>query len=44
MISNILTLGLKVFDFMAWEVLGFTTINIVEAATDLIYLLENIGL
>ena len=44
MISNILTLGLKVFDFLAWEVMGLTTITIVENITDVIYYLENLGL
>lgn len=44
MISNILIAGLKVFDFIAWEVMGFSTITIVEGATDIIYFLENLGL
>lgn len=44
MISNILIAGLKVFDFIAWEVMGLTTIEIVEGATDIIYFLEGLGL
>lgn len=44
MLSNLLIVGLKAFDFIAWELLGFTTIEVVEAMTDVIYLLEGIGL
>ena len=43
-ISNILIAGLKAFDFIAWEVMGFSTITIVEGATDIIYFLEGLGL
>ena len=44
MISNILIAGLKVFDLIAWEVMGLTTIAIVEGVTDVIYFLEGLSL
>ena len=42
-LSNILTLGLKAYDKIGTE-LGICTVEAVEAGSELIYNLENIGL
>ena len=42
-LSNILTLGLKVYDKIGTD-LGICTVEAVEVGSELIYNLENIGL
>ena len=42
-LSNILTLGLKAYDKIGTD-LGICTVEAVEAGSELIYNLENIGL
>ena len=42
-LSNILTLGLKVYDKIGTD-FGICTVEAVEAGSELIYSLENIGL
>ena len=42
-LSNILTLGLKAYDKIG-TVAGISTIDVVEAGSELIYNLENLGL
>ena len=42
-LSSILTLGLKVYDRIG-TIAGISTIDVVEAGSELIYNLENLGL
>ena len=44
MLSSFITLVLGVYDFIVWGVLGFSTIEVVESVSNLIYYLEGLGL
>ncbi len=44
MISYVVTLFLTLFDFIAWDLLGFTTIEVVDSVSNFIYYLEHLGL